>query len=88
MAKHEAHVLLILGWMQVLSWQFSGPFLMAKMAETGKDHGDAQAIGCGNDFFVVDRAARLDYGRGPGVGNGFKAVREGEKGIRGGYTQL
>ena len=54
------------------------------MPDAGEDHGDAEAVGGGDHFFVLDRAAGLDDGGCAGCGNGFKAVGEREEGVGGG----
>ena len=45
-------------------------------------------VGCGDDGFVVDRAAGLDYGCGSRGGYGFETVGEREEGVRGGDAAL
>jgi len=53
---------------------------MPEMADSGKDHGEAEFVGGGDYLFVVDGAAGLDDGGCAGGGYGFKAIGEGEKG--------
>src|SRR5471032_1568726 len=59
---------------------------VAEVAEAGEGHGDAQAVGGGDDFWVFDGAARLDDGRCACFHYGFEAVGEGKKGVGGGYA--
>ncbi len=61
---------------------------MPEMADSGKDHGEAEFVGGGDYLFVVDGAAGLDDGGCAGGGYGFKAIGEGEKGVGGGDATL
>src|ERR1039458_4235966 len=51
---------------------------MPEVAHAGEDHGHAQLIGGGDDFFVAHRAAGLDDGGGSGSGDRFPPVRQGQ----------
>ena len=61
---------------------------MPEMADAGEDHGYAKAVGGGDDVLIFDGAAGLDDGGGSGLGYGFKAVGEREKGVGGGDATL
>ena len=56
---------------------------MPEMTYSGKDHGDAVLVGCGDDFFVTHRAARLDDCAGTGRGQYVETIAEGEESVRG-----
>ena len=58
------------------------------MPDTGEDHGEAEAVGGGDDVLIFDGAAGLDDGGGAGCGDGFESVREREEGVRGGDGAL
>src|SRR5271154_5768228 len=62
--------------------------LVQKVAHVGEDHGEAEAVGGGDDFGVFDGAARLNHGGGAGFGGVLDAVGEGEKGVGGDYGSL
>ncbi len=58
---------------------------MPEMANAGEDHGQAEAVGGGDDILIFDGTTRLDDGGcAPACDDGFKAVGEGEEGVRGG----
>ncbi len=61
---------------------------MAEVTNPGEDHGEAEFVG-GVDYVLISYGtAGLDDGGGAGLGYGFKAVGEGEKGVGGGYAAL
>ena len=47
------------------------------MPHPGEGHGQAGLVSGGDDILVLDRSARLDHGRGTGIGRGEQAVRDG-----------
>ena len=55
---------------------------MPKMPHAGEDHGKTSFIGCGNNFIVAHRTARLDYCRCSCFSSGKQTVREREEGVR------
>src|ERR1035437_2848941 len=61
---------------------------MPEVPHSGEDHGHAQLIGGGDDFFVAHGASGLDNGGGASGGYGFEAVGEGEEGVGGGDAAL
>ena len=52
---------------------------MQEVADAGKDHGQAEAVGGGDDVGIADRAARLNHSGGAGFGGFFDAVGEGKE---------
>src|SRR5450755_5120797 len=62
--------------------------LVPEMPDTGKDHGQPQAVGGFDDLLVADGASGLNDGSGAGFGDFLHAVRKGEKGIGGGHGAL
>src|SRR5258708_37856935 len=58
--------------------------LVQEMAHAGEDHGEAEAVGGGDDIIVAHGAAGLNYCGGAGFRGFFPAVREREEGV-GGY---
>src|ERR1700722_926628 len=56
-----------------------------EVPDSGKNHGASQAVRGLDHLGVADRATGLNNGRGAGLGDGFKAIREREKGIGGGH---
>src|SRR5437868_5922931 len=52
------------------------------MADSGKDHGHPEPVGCVDDFLIADGAAGLDNCRGASVCDGFQTVWEREEGVR------
>src|ERR1700751_1775902 len=63
---------------------FNNFFSMTEVAKSGKEHGQAEAVGGCDDFGVALRAPGLDDGGGPDFGDFFHAVGEWEEGIGGG----
>src|SRR6266567_1813393 len=59
-------------------------FLMTEVADAGKEHGQAQAVGGGDDFGIALRTAGLNDGGSSGFGDFFNAIGEGEEGVGGG----
>ena len=57
---------------------------MAEVPDSGEDHGEAEAVGGGDDVVILDGAAGLDDGGSAGSGNGFESVGEREEGVGGG----
>ena len=53
------------------------------MTHAGEDHGHAGFVGGGNDFFVADRAARLDHAADAYLGGIVDTVAEREEGVGG-----
>ena len=56
---------------------------VAKVANTGHHHGQVQAVRDLDYLVIAHGAAGLDDGGGTCVGDDLKAIREGEKGVRG-----
>ena len=54
---------------------------MAEVANAGEHHGEAEAIGGGDDFLVAQGTARLNRSRDAVGGGLFKPVRKREEGI-------
>ena len=52
---------------------------MFEVAAAGEDHGHAVFVTRGDDFFILDGAARLNRGRDAGFGGFVNAVSEGEE---------
>ena len=61
-----------------------GSGLVAEVANAGEEHGQAEAVGGGDDFGVALRASGLNDGGGSGLGDFFDAIGEGEEGVGGG----
>src|SRR5262249_25486173 len=53
-----------------------------EVPRTGDDHRDAVLVGCGDDFVVAHRAARLDHRDGASNRTGIEPVAEGEERVR------
>jgi hypothetical protein len=56
---------------------------VAEVAKSAEDHGEAEAVGGGDDFGVFDGTAGLDGGGDAVLGGGFEAIGEGEEGVGG-----
>ena len=54
---------------------------VAEVTHSGKDHGEAEAVGGGDDVSVADGAAGLDDGGGAGLGDDLKTIGKREEGI-------
>jgi hypothetical protein len=61
---------------------------MPEVPNPSENHGDAEAVGGVDYVLIFYGAAGLDDGGCACCGYGFKAVGEGEKGVRGGYAAL
>ena len=61
---------------------------MAEVADSGEEHGQAQAVGGGDNFLIALRASGLNDGGGSGFGDFLDAVGEGEEGVGGGDGSL
>ena len=61
---------------------------MAKVADSGEDHGDVEPIGRFNDCGVAHRPTRLNDGGCPCLSDGLQAIGEREEGIGGSDAAL
>src|ERR1700732_1941893 len=57
--------------------------VVQEMAHAVEDHGEAEAVGGGDDIVVAHGAARLNDRGGAGFGGFFHAVWKWEEGVRG-----
>lgn len=55
--------------------------LMPEMADAGQHHGKTRFIGSVNHLLIAHGAARLNNGRGPGLGGHQQTVSEREEGV-------
>ena len=61
---------------------------MEEVAHAGEDHGEAEAIGGGDDIGIFHGAAWLNNGCGSGFGGFFDAIGEWEEGVGGHGSSL
>ena len=61
---------------------------MAKVPDSGEDHGQAETVGGGDDVIVFHGATGLDDGGCAGSGDSFKSIRERKEGVGCGYGAL
>src|ERR1700677_1191668 len=62
--------------------------LVAEVANSSEQHGEAEAIGGRDDFGIALRASGLDDGSGSGLGDFLDSIGEWEKGVGRGDRSL
>ena len=61
---------------------------MPKVADAGEDHRDVFLVRRRDHLLVPDRAARLNHGGRPGLGENLESIPKREEGIGGGHRSL